>query len=62
MVQPTPLYYVNGGTPTVPSCANCGVTLADDRDRCSARGSFFCRADPEHPEDSCLMQWRRRQH
>lgn len=59
------LSYVNGGAPFTITCGNCGVQLHDERERCAThtRGGakFFCRADPEYPQDSCYLQWKRRQ-
>lgn len=64
MPQPTPLYHVNGGDPLVITCGFCGASLHDERERCAtttaAGPKFFCKADPEHPQDSCYLSWRRR--
>lgn len=66
MVQPTPLYHVNGGQPAIITCANCGAQLHDGNDRACANTPggprFFCKADPEHPQDSCYLQWKARRH
>lgn len=58
------LHTVNGGAPVLVQCANCKAIL--DTERCAANTPagvrFFCKADPEHPEDSCYLSWRRRAH
>jgi len=67
MAQPTPLYHANGGEHYVPTCAFCGASLVDERERAAAHSvsgtKFFCRMEPgTQADDSCYMQWRRRQH
>lgn len=46
-------------------CTFCGADLSDEKERAiaSTRGGikYFCRADEEHPQDSCFNQWRLRQ-
>jgi hypothetical protein len=58
------LHHVNGGEPMLVQCASCKTVLTDERERCAASTPsgtrFFCKADPEHPQDSCYLQWKRR--
>jgi len=69
MVQPTPLYHVNGGKPSdetdAVQCENCKAYLGNERAVASSPSGakFFCKQEPgDKPEDSCYLQWRRRQH
>ncbi len=67
MVQPTPLYHVNGGEPQPDGvkCANCGTWLGTERAVASSPSGtkFFCKQEPgDKLEDSCYLQWRRRHH
>lgn len=56
--------YVNGGEPAVIKCHHCHSTLGNERAVASTPGGprYFCIADPEHPQDSCYLQYRRLRH
>ena len=63
------LHHVNGGTPSdetdAKQCANCNAWLGQERAVASSPGGtrFFCKQEPgDQPQDSCYLQWRRRQH
>lgn len=64
MVAVTQLYHANGGSPEAPQCRYCGAYLGLDRAVAhSPLGAiFFCKADPEYPQDSCYLSWRRNHH
>lgn len=70
MVQPTPLYHVNGGkhlsdeTDGV-QCAQCSAWLGQVRAVASTPSGtkFFCKMEPgDKAEDSCYLQWKMRRH
>lgn len=58
--------HVNGGDHPTVHCAYCGASLHDERERAAAHSvsgtKFFCKADPENVQESCYLNWRRRQH
>lgn len=59
----SPLHKVNGDSPPL-QCGNCAAFLGDVRAVAHTRGGvkFFCKQEPEDkPEDSCFLQWARRQ-
>lgn len=62
----THIFHANGGDTVVITCTYCGASLHDERERVATtiRGSpkFFCKADSEHPHDSCYLTWRRMHH
>jgi len=66
MAQPQLLLHVNGGAPTVVTCANCHTELGDNRaaPRCpDGKVRFFCvpvRGDD--PAYSCFVTWCRSRH
>lgn len=53
---------MNGNEPLSVSCHNCGEALWQEKAVAStpAGTRYFCKADPEHPQDSCYLQYRRR--
>lgn len=67
MVNPTPLYRVNGkseGDETdAVQCYNCGAWLGHERAvaHTPAGPKFFCKMDPgDDPQYSCYLQWKTR--
>lgn len=58
------LHHLNGGQPEVPVCHYCHTPLGVERAVANtpAGPRYFCKADPEHPEDSCYLSYRRRWH
>lgn len=66
MPEPVSLHYANGGQPLVVTCASCGTDLTGIQERAIAHTlggiKFFCRADPDYPQDSCYSTYRRMHH
>lgn len=61
------LFYANGGSPEVITCAYCGASLHDERSRAvtSTPGGtkFFCKSEPDmKPEETCYLSWRLLRH
>lgn len=58
------LPYVNGGPPEQLKCHYCKYPLGNERAVANTPSGprYFCLADPEHPLDSCYLQYRRRHH
>jgi hypothetical protein len=56
------LHHLNGGTPQIPTCHYCTIVLGDQRAVANTPSGprYFCRADPEHPLNSCYLQYRGR--
>ncbi len=59
------ILHANGGEPeTGVQCAYCHAWLGDERavSNTPIGVRFFCRADPEYPQESCFLQWKRSHH
>jgi hypothetical protein len=56
------LHRVNGGSVEIPICHYCSVPLEGERAAANTASGprYFCRTDPEHPLESCYLQYRRR--
>jgi hypothetical protein len=57
------LHHLNGGATQVLTRHHCTSVLEDERAVANTRGaSVLLQADPEHPLDSCYLQYRKRFH
>jgi hypothetical protein len=56
------LQHINAGEPHLLTCHCCTSVLGDERAVANTPSGprYFCKADPEHPFESCYLQYRRR--